>query len=95
MRAVPSRHSTFESLDPSRRSLPANGRLLAHPQERQRRSELRSKSTSTIAWIRRPRLSDVIYEGPEVTYNLTEPLHHSYLVEGIVVANCCRIHVCR
>ena len=31
---------------------------------------------------------DVIYEGPEVTYNLTEPLHHSYVVEGIVVANC-------
>ena len=33
-------------------------------------------------------IADVIYEGPEVTYNLTEPLHHSYLVEGIVVANC-------
>ena len=31
---------------------------------------------------------DVIYEGPDVTYNLTEPLHHSYVVEGIVVANC-------
>src|SRR5262249_15375687 len=31
---------------------------------------------------------DVMYEGPEVTYNLTEPLHHSYVVEGIVVANC-------
>ncbi|MGH9315957.1 MAG: LAGLIDADG family homing endonuclease, partial [Thermoanaerobaculia bacterium] len=31
---------------------------------------------------------DVIYEGPEVTYNLTEPLHHSYVVEGIIVANC-------
>ena len=31
---------------------------------------------------------DVIYEGPEVTYNLTEPLHHSYVVEGVVVANC-------
>src|SRR6266545_4235793 len=33
-------------------------------------------------------IADVIYEGPEVTYNLTEPLHHSYVVEGIVVANC-------
>src|SRR5215471_10979296 len=31
---------------------------------------------------------DVIYEGTEVTYNLTEPLHHSYVVEGVVVANC-------
>src|SRR4029077_8021060 len=31
---------------------------------------------------------DVTYEGPEVTYNLTEPLHHSYVVEGVVVANC-------
>ena len=33
-------------------------------------------------------IADVIYEGPEVTYNLTEPLHHSYVVEGAVVANC-------
>ncbi len=33
-------------------------------------------------------IADVIYEGPEVTYNLTEPLHHSYVVEGVVVANC-------
>jgi ribonucleoside-diphosphate reductase alpha chain len=27
-------------------------------------------------------------DGQEVVYNLTEPLHHSYLVDGIVVANC-------
>ena len=33
-------------------------------------------------------IADVIYEGPEVTYNLTEPLHHSYVVEGVIVANC-------
>jgi ribonucleoside-diphosphate reductase alpha chain len=31
---------------------------------------------------------DVIYEGPEVTYNLTEPIHHSFVVEGLIVANC-------
>jgi ribonucleoside-diphosphate reductase alpha chain len=27
-------------------------------------------------------------EGPEVTYNLTEPLHHSYIVNGLIVRNC-------
>ena len=27
-------------------------------------------------------------EGPEVTYNLTEPVNHSYIVDGVVVANC-------
>ncbi|HEX2125083.1 MAG TPA: LAGLIDADG family homing endonuclease, partial [Thermoleophilaceae bacterium] len=27
-------------------------------------------------------------DGQEVVYNLTEPLHHSYLVDGFVVANC-------
>jgi ribonucleoside-diphosphate reductase alpha chain len=27
-------------------------------------------------------------DGQAVVYNLTEPLHHSYIVEGIVVANC-------
>ncbi|CAN5604753.1 hypothetical protein BH20ACT18_BH20ACT18_03450 [soil metagenome] len=27
-------------------------------------------------------------DGQEVVYNLTEPLHHSYLVDGLVVANC-------
>jgi len=27
-------------------------------------------------------------DGQEVVYNLTEPLHHSYLVDGVVVANC-------
>ena len=28
------------------------------------------------------------YDGQEHVYNLTEPLHHSYIVEGFVVANC-------
>ena len=27
-------------------------------------------------------------DGQEEVYNLTEPLHHSYIVDGIVVANC-------
>ena len=27
-------------------------------------------------------------DGQEVVYNLTEPLHHSYIVDGSVVANC-------
>jgi ribonucleoside-diphosphate reductase alpha chain len=27
-------------------------------------------------------------DGQEVVYNLTEPLHHSYLVDGLIVANC-------
>src|SRR5205085_10369823 len=27
-------------------------------------------------------------DGQEVVYNITEPLHHSYIVDGVVVANC-------
>jgi len=27
-------------------------------------------------------------DGQEVVYNLTEPIHHSYIVDGMVVANC-------
>jgi len=27
-------------------------------------------------------------DGQEVVYNLTEPLHHSYIVDGLIVANC-------
>ena len=27
-------------------------------------------------------------DGQEVVYNLTEPIHHSYIVDGLVVANC-------
>jgi ribonucleoside-diphosphate reductase alpha chain len=27
-------------------------------------------------------------DGQELVYNLTEPLHHSYIVDGLVVANC-------
>jgi ribonucleoside-diphosphate reductase alpha chain len=28
------------------------------------------------------------HDGQEAVYNLTEPLHHSYIVDGVVVANC-------
>ncbi|HEV8297202.1 MAG TPA: LAGLIDADG family homing endonuclease, partial [Acidimicrobiales bacterium] len=34
------------------------------------------------------RLVERIDDGVEVTYNLTEPRNHSYIVNGIVVANC-------
>src|ERR1700674_2433298 len=34
------------------------------------------------------RLLDRISDGVEVTYNLTEPRNHSYVVNGLVVANC-------
>src|SRR5439155_18458987 len=27
-------------------------------------------------------------DGQEIVYNLTEPLHHSFIVDGVVVANC-------
>ncbi len=27
-------------------------------------------------------------DGQEMVYNLTEPIHHSYMVDGVVVANC-------
>jgi len=30
----------------------------------------------------------LVPDGVETVYNLTEPLHHSYIVEGMVVANC-------
>lgn len=28
------------------------------------------------------------FDGYELTYNLTEPIHHTYIVNGLVVANC-------
>ena len=41
---------------------------------------LRTKATTTMV----AREDD----GQETVYNLTEPLHHSYIVDGFVVANC-------
>ena len=40
-----------------------------------------STKTGTTLVAREP-------DGQEEVYNLTEPLHHSYIVDGIVVANC-------
>ncbi|MHB1468409.1 MAG: LAGLIDADG family homing endonuclease [Solirubrobacteraceae bacterium] len=40
----------------------------------------RTKPTTTLVAIEP--------DGQEVVYNLTEPVHHSYIVDGIVVANC-------
>ncbi|MSO42134.1 MAG: hypothetical protein EXQ70_09645 [Solirubrobacterales bacterium] len=34
------------------------------------------------------RLTSSEEDGQEYVYNLTEPLHHSYIVDGVVVANC-------
>ncbi|HEY7926112.1 MAG TPA: LAGLIDADG family homing endonuclease [Candidatus Dormibacteraeota bacterium] len=34
------------------------------------------------------RLVACVPDGEETVYNLTEPLHHSYIVDGFVVANC-------
>ncbi len=34
------------------------------------------------------RLAERSYEGRELTYNLSEPRNHSYLVNGVVVRNC-------
>ncbi|MBV8758856.1 MAG: vitamin B12-dependent ribonucleotide reductase, partial [Deltaproteobacteria bacterium] len=34
------------------------------------------------------RLVALVPDGEETVYNLTEPLHHSYIVDGVVVANC-------
>jgi ribonucleoside-diphosphate reductase alpha chain len=34
------------------------------------------------------RLIDLVEDGLELTYNLTEPRNHSYVVNGLVVANC-------
>jgi ribonucleoside-diphosphate reductase alpha chain len=44
------------------------------------RALYRSKPTTTLIG----RESD----GQEIVFNLTEPLHHSYIVDGVVVANC-------
>ncbi len=46
--------------------------------------------TETGRYRTKPGVSMVSREsdGQEVVYNLTEPLHHSYIVDGFVVANC-------
>jgi ribonucleoside-diphosphate reductase alpha chain len=44
--------------------------------------------TKRHATKRETRLTAREEDGQEVVYNLTEPLHHSYIVDGVVVANC-------
>jgi ribonucleoside-diphosphate reductase alpha chain len=48
----------------------------------------RLASTNCYATKRETRLAVREEDGQEVVYNLTEPLHHSYIVDGVVVANC-------
>jgi ribonucleoside-diphosphate reductase alpha chain len=59
-------------------SLSRKAEALADVIERRRRYEVR-----TIV-----RLVERVEDGVELTYNLTEPRNHSYLVNGISVANC-------
>jgi ribonucleoside-diphosphate reductase alpha chain len=58
---------------------------------------LSSKQQTLERWIREHEfyavradasLVEREFDGYELTYNLTEPLHHSYIVNGLVVANC-------
>jgi ribonucleoside-diphosphate reductase alpha chain len=58
---------------------------------------LTSKQQTLERWIREHEfyavradasLVERQFDGYELTYNLTEPLHHSYIVNGLVVANC-------
>jgi ribonucleoside-diphosphate reductase alpha chain len=45
-------------------------------------------TTERYATKRRTTLVSREEDGQEFVYNLTEPLHHSYIVDGVVVANC-------
>ncbi len=45
-------------------------------------------STTRYATKRHTWLVSRDSDGQEIVYNLTEPLHHSYIVDGAVVANC-------
>jgi ribonucleoside-diphosphate reductase alpha chain len=45
-------------------------------------------TTTRYATKGRTQLASRDADGQEVVYNLTEPLHHSYIVDGFVVANC-------
>jgi ribonucleoside-diphosphate reductase alpha chain len=58
---------------------------------------LPSKQQVLEQWLREREFYEVrvdahlverVPDGYELTYNLTEPLHHSYIVNGVVVANC-------
>src|SRR4029077_10632136 len=55
-----------------------------------KQSALESLLRETERYRTRPATKMVAREddGQEFVYNLTEPLHHSYIVDGSVVANC-------
>ncbi len=48
----------------------------------------RGRAQAATAPSQAPRLLAREEDGQEQVYNLTEPLHHSYIVDGVVVANC-------
>ncbi len=55
-----------------------------------KQAALESLLGETTRYVTKPGTAMVSREqdGQEVVYNLTEPLHHSYIVDGVVVANC-------
>ncbi len=53
------------------------------------RARSSDRRADSLSHARRPqRSSRAKSDGQEQVYNLTEPLHHSYIVDGVVVANC-------
>ncbi|MGD0833048.1 MAG: LAGLIDADG family homing endonuclease [Candidatus Dormibacteria bacterium] len=55
---------------------------------KQRRLEELLRDVTRYATKATTHLVACVPDGAEPVYNLTEPLHHSYLVNGLVVANC-------
>ena len=80
------RASTFGSAAPTSRASPTRSG------SRRRASRTSSTRFSQRRAVSRPRRGTRLVaredDGQEVVYNLTEPLHHSYIVDGVVVANC-------
>ena len=59
----------------------------AMPRKQRRLDEI-LEANSTYASKRTVRLAACVPDGEETVYNLTEPLHHSYIVNGAIVSNC-------
>ncbi|MHB8718591.1 MAG: LAGLIDADG family homing endonuclease [Candidatus Dormibacteria bacterium] len=59
----------------------------ATPRKQRQLEELLAVSR-TCASKTAVRVVSSVGDGSEMVYNLTEPLHHSYIVDGVVVANC-------
>jgi ribonucleoside-diphosphate reductase alpha chain len=60
---------------------------ISAPRKQAALESMLAASTRT-ATTRSARLVSRENDGQEVVYNLTEPLHHSYIVDTVVVANC-------